>query len=57
MEEIQNQVIGEGVATPAKSPKKLEEEKIARRRFYYLLVGVAVIFAALIVWEIVELFI
>ncbi len=52
----ENRRIGEAEAQEAKSAKKIEEEKTARRRFFYLLIGVACVFAALIAWEIVGLF-
>ncbi len=43
-------------AQEAKSPKKLAEEKLSRKRIFFLIVGLCVVIAALVVWEIVELF-
>ncbi len=40
----------------AKSPKKIAEEKLSRKRIFYAIVGLCLVLAALIVWEIVDLF-
>lgn len=57
MEEQQNNPLIQENPPEAKSEQKLSEEKLSRKRIFYALVAVGVILIALIIWEIVDLFV